>query len=79
MTTRAKTCSECGRPQPAAVLPVPVMAISHCDVCHVPFSLDEIKAMFDDANLLDSNPARGLRRAIVDDLITALRRAADRA
>lgn len=67
-------CEECGRPRPQSTPSEPAVAIMHCAACLSSFSLDEIETLFDEANVLDSNAARQLRRVIVDDLIAALRR-----
>lgn len=67
-------CAECNRPRPSEALPVPTSAVTYCGECHVPLSLDKIRSLFHEANLLDSNAARQFRRAIVDDLIAAVRR-----
>ena len=77
MTTAASaiTCKECHRPRPARKPPEPKAAITHCGACNGPFSLDEIDALFSEANMYDSNAARRFRRGLVDDLITALRAA----
>jgi hypothetical protein len=68
------TCKECDRPWPSPRPPVPTTAITYCAECHVPFSIDELRALFSEANMYDSNAARQFRREIVDDLITALRK-----
>jgi hypothetical protein len=62
-------CSECARPQPQTKLPRPHANIMFCDECHAPFSIEEIKTLFSEANLLDSNVARQFRRVIIDHLI----------
>jgi hypothetical protein len=54
-------CHECGRPRPEIALPEPKNAITHCAECNVPFSLDEISALFSEANMMDSNAARCTR------------------
>lgn len=71
-------CDECDRPRPETELPEPTDAVMYCGDCHRSFTLDEIEAMFIEANVMDSNHGRAWRRAIVDDLIAALRRIASK-
>jgi hypothetical protein len=66
-------CAECGRPRPQPTPSIPTAAVTYCGACHVPFSLDEIGAIFHEMNMSDSNIGRQLRQVIVDDLIAALR------
>ena len=68
-------CSECGRPRPGGATALPPEPTTYCGECLVPFSLDEIAKLFAEANLMDSNTARQLRRALFGDLLARLQAA----
>ena len=66
-------CPECGRPRPGGATARPPEPITYCGECLAPFSLDEIAKLFTEANLMDSNTARQLRRELFGDLLARLR------
>ena len=74
VSVASERCPECARPRLLPKPPVPADAVTYCGECHVPFSLDEIWTLFQEANLRDSNSMRQLRRVLVEDVIEASRR-----
>ena len=67
------TCKECDRAIPDVIPSITSELETYCGACHVPFSLEEIRAIFEEFNAKNSNTARDMRRLLFSDLLARVR------